>query len=761
MVVAIIQMRGRAIDGFVFLDKKQGFSLGCPKTLNWDHSDHIPVGVIAKLTLPTLIEESTASLGCGVREGGLRPKITIPQQVNQEQALAVLRHPFYKKMHDEASALRQVLEEEMQEDGVDHSFIDYSAKTFQDATNAVLLDPDLHLCKVPILAGQRRFFRVRISPAARRALRARSRWSSVMEESEEGSAAFEKARNKHIRAKDKCNKLLRFERHAREAKEIGQAIEACKNDPKAFWTWLQGNYGKGKHSGVVSLFDKATGKVTHDPIRVNQIMRAHFAKVMEGGDGAQMSKEYYMALWADTAASKGDAAFAQGGEALEQPIQGDELLAALRYLKNHKAPGEDGVPVEYFKLLLVAGDASDPEGIDVWQTPMGAELLEIINTVWSSGKLPKDWLNSTFVPIHKDGSTNDPNNYRPIALIPSTTKLLMTVLQLRLTRFCMQQNVISSLQGSAQENEECVAQTCLLYELCKRRATAAVGRVGDGHETWLLFVDLAKAFDSVQHQDLLAAAHAHGIRGRALTLLESLFEGATISVRTGEAPYQYSEPIRPGRGQLQGNPCSPLLYSLFMDGLADKLADGNGALLPASPGASPEVLSRRIDGVLFADDVAVCTPNEPTMKLRIGLLQKWADDHFQKFNVDKCGMMVTGRPNFKQELDAIPKEQRWWLLNGDESIPIVEEYKHLGSVFPASLDLQVVASARQKKGEAAARLVRSSLKRNVIPMHMRLLLVKVVVSSTMLFGTSMSPPCREKIRCMLSNPYRKPTQVGG
>ena len=129
---------------------------------------------------------------------------------------------------------------------------------------------------------------------------------------------------------------------------------------------------------------------------------------------------------------------------------------------------------------------------------------------------------------------------------------------------------------------------------------------------------------------------------------ENLFDGATVSVRTGEPPYQYSEPIRPGRGQLQGNPCSPLLYSLFMNGLADKLDDGNGASLPASPG----VLARKIDGVLFADDVALCTPGEHSMKTRIGVVQKWADEHFQKFNVDKCGLMVTGRakdmPNFNK-----------------------------------------------------------------------------------------------------------------
>ena len=82
-------------------------------------------------------------------------------------------------------------------------------------------------------------------------------------------------------------------------------------------------------------------------------------------------------------------------------------------------------------------------------------------------------------------------------------------------------------------------------------------------------------------------------------------------------------------------------------------------------------------------------------------LDLWAKQHYQRFNVRKCGIMVTARPGFVEELMAIPEDQRWWRLGG-QLVPVVETYKHPGTLFPASLDLAVAAKARFAKRAAPA-----------------------------------------------------------
>jgi hypothetical protein len=75
-------------------------------------------------------------------------------------------------------------------------------------------------------------------------------------------------------------------------------------------------------------------------------MRNHFASVLAGGEGAEADESYFRELWESMGdlVQRGDAAYEQDGEALCSGITGDELLGALRRAKNHKAPGEDGLP---------------------------------------------------------------------------------------------------------------------------------------------------------------------------------------------------------------------------------------------------------------------------------------------------------------------------------------------------------------------------------------------------------------------------------
>ena len=99
-------------------------------------------------------------------------------------------------------------------------------------------------------------------------------------------------------------------------------------------------------------------------------------------------------------------------EEREPPPLRSEIVRALPKTANGKAPGPDDEPVE----LPKKGEAA----ID--------ELHAILTEIWESGEWPDDWTQSVFIPIPKKGNLCDRENYRTIALVSHTSKILLRVI---------------------------------------------------------------------------------------------------------------------------------------------------------------------------------------------------------------------------------------------------------------------------------------------------------------------------------------------
>ena len=85
-----------------------------------------------------------------------------------------------------------------------------------------------------------------------------------------------------------------------------------------------------------------------------------------------------------------------------------------------KASGGDGTPVELFQILK--GDAVK-------------ELHSICQQIWKTQQLPQDWKKSVFIPISKKGNAKECSNYRTLALISHTSKVMPKILHARLQQY--------------------------------------------------------------------------------------------------------------------------------------------------------------------------------------------------------------------------------------------------------------------------------------------------------------------------------------
>ena len=94
-----------------------------------------------------------------------------------------------------------------------------------------------------------------------------------------------------------------------------------------------------------------------------------------------------------------------------------EVELAIEKLKSHKSPGIDQIPAE----LIKAGG----------RTIRGA-IHKLRIAIWDKEELPEEWKESVIVPIHKKGDKTECNNYRGISLLPTTYKILSSILLSRL-----------------------------------------------------------------------------------------------------------------------------------------------------------------------------------------------------------------------------------------------------------------------------------------------------------------------------------------
>ena len=102
---------------------------------------------------------------------------------------------------------------------------------------------------------------------------------------------------------------------------------------------------------------------------------------------------------------------------LEPDILECEVKWALGSITAKKASGGDEIPVELFQILK-------DDAVKV--------LYSICQQIWKTQQCPQDCKRSVFIPIPKKGNAKECSNSHTIALISSTSKVMLKILQARL-----------------------------------------------------------------------------------------------------------------------------------------------------------------------------------------------------------------------------------------------------------------------------------------------------------------------------------------
>ena len=221
---------------------------------------------------------------------------------------------------------------------------------------------------------------------------------------------------------------------------------------------------------------------------------------------------------------------------LEPAVLECKVKWALGSITMNKASGGDGIPAELFQILK-------NDAIKV--------LYSICQQIWKTQQWPQDWKRSVFIPVPKKGNAKECANYHTIALISHTSKVMLKILQTRLQQYMNRElpDVKAGFRKGTVTRDQ-IANICSIIEKAREFQK----------NIYFCFIDYAKDFDCVDHNQLWKILKQMGIPDHLTCLLRNLYTRQEATVRTRHGTMHW---FQIEKGVRQGCILSPCLFHLY------------------------------------------------------------------------------------------------------------------------------------------------------------------------------------------------------
>jgi len=295
--------------------------------------------------------------------------------------------------------------------------------------------------------------------------------------------------------------------------------------------------------------------------------------------------------------------------------------------------GPDGIPPLFLKKLALV---------------LAEPLATIFTFSYHSGTIPDQWKHARVIPLHKGkGSKANVANYRPISLTVDACKSMESSIKEAIVDFIEKNSLLCTSQHGFRKGKSTVTN---LVETLHEWLSA----LDQGLEHDVIYLDIAKAFDSVSHTKLLYKLRKFGLPNGIVAWVSAFLDGRTQSTVVNNVE---SESVAVTSGVPQGSVLGPVLFLIYINDLQKC------------------VLHSSVQ--IFADDTKIfMTGSADNQKLQDDLdrIQRWCVTWQLNLSADKCAAFKVKR-NSRANNALVPA---YSFKIGNSELPFVDTVRDLG-----------------------------------------------------------------------------------
>lgn len=339
-----------------------------------------------------------------------------------------------------------------------------------------------------------------------------------------------------------------------------------------------------------------------------------------------------------------------------------DVSKLLSDINPNKSPGPDKINP---KLLKSCPSLAKP-------------LYMIFRQSLDSGVLPIEWKNSNISPIFKKGQRSQPCNYRPVALTSIVCKMMETLIKRAITSHLDSKQLLSVHQHGFQTGRSCLTNLLEAFEIWTRA-------LDDGNQVDCIYLDFAKAFDSVPFERLILKLKAYGINGKLVNWIRDFLVGRKMKVSVRDSSSEWCDVLS---GVPQGSVLGPLLFLVYVNDLPDSITSHSKT---------------------FADDTKLFRVISSLSDCRelqedLNRIYSWTNLWLLKLNIQKCKVMNIS----SSRRETINHNYTMGPQDATTELAVVTEEKDLGIYVSSNLQPSKQCATSVSKANKMLRSIRKS-----------------------------------------------------